>query len=302
MYTMKSSLRVIILIAIVSLCGNTASYAENQDCAMCHADLAQGRVVHPALQMGCTVCHTSITSTEIPHKKINNNDRGLSSNEPELCLNCHDRALFEGKKQVHAPAKSGFCTGCHSPHSSDIEKLLIVDMPQLCFQCHEETRFTGKAVHKPAKIGLCISCHAGHQSDREKLLTKALPELCFDCHDNEPYSKKNVHAPLIDGTCLSCHSAHASEDIHLLYKRPIQVCLDCHTYFRNNPHVLVGFMSLGHPVGAKRKTKKPVKDPARKSREFYCGSCHDPHSSDWRKLYRYEAASNEELCAYCHDY
>jgi predicted CXXCH cytochrome family protein len=59
-----------------------------------------------------------------------------------------------------------------------------------------------------------------------------------------------------------------------------------------------------HPLGEDRKTKngrlREPRDPARPGRPFYCGSCHEPHSSDVPLLFRFNAKSVMNLCAHCH--
>lgn len=278
-------------------------HAGDMDCATCHAELTSQGVVHPAVQMGCITCHSQIDATDVPHKVRDKKSKGLSADLPGLCFNCHESSAFKGKKHIHTPVQSGLCNGCHDPHSSVYGKLLISEMPDLCYACHEKTAFSGEVVHTPVTVGLCVTCHAPHQSDVEKLLITDFPALCFTCHDDRQFSKKNMHSPVAGGACVTCHNPHASEQKNLLPKRHIILCLFCHTDLRRKPHIIAGISMMGHPVGSLKKEKKKFKeDPARKGKEFYCGSCHDPHGSDWPKLYRYEADTAKELCHYCHEY
>jgi len=276
-----------------------AAQAKETDCLDCHEQLSKGKVVHPAVQMGCKSCHSSLDTRDIPHKNTGKYTKGLSAGEPELCYGCHDKKIFQGKV-VHGALGAG-CTGCHNPHSSANLKLLVAELPELCFKCHDQSKFTGKEVHAPVKIGLCLSCHSPHSSGNEHLLSAVVPDLCATCHDMAPFKKKNVHAPVAAGMCLSCHGVHVANEKRLLLKRGVQVCLECHGDVRKTPHVVSGFSARGgHPIGDLKKQKKTVKDPLRPDREFYCVSCHLPHSSDWQKLYRYEAKMPMELCQHCH--
>ena len=225
-------------------------FAEEIDCLMCHEPLSKGKVVHPAIQMGCPTCHTAIDASKIPHKTTNKIAKGLSSKQPDLCFNCHDKTKFQ-KKTVHAAIEMVGCTGCHNPHSSA----------------------------------------------KQKLLRSEPPELCFNCHDKTEFSKKNVHMPVAGGMCLSCHTPHASEHIALLNKEPVNVCLECHEDIKKKPHVMQSFSALGHPTGIQAKD---IADPARQGRKLYCGSCHNPHSSESPRLFRYKANSSFQLCANCH--
>jgi predicted CXXCH cytochrome family protein len=82
---------------------------------------------------------------------------------------------------------------------------------------------------------------------------------------------------------------------------PIKVCLECHAEVRKTPHAITGFESSGHPIGLlARGTKEFKDDPARPGKKFYCGSCHNPHSSDSMKLFRYKGEMALDICGNCH--
>lgn len=175
------------------------------DCLACHGELKKGKVVHKALEMGCTACHTAIDATDLPHKKSNNIPKGLSSREPELCYGCHDKSMFT-KKTVHAALGAG-CTGCHSPHASDVAALLGKEPLDLCLGCHGDVKKrphaiagfsssghplgepkAGKVPDDPARPGkkfYCGSCHTPHSSDYVKLFryrADSAFDLCGHCH------------------------------------------------------------------------------------------------------------------------
>jgi len=97
--------------------------------------------------------------------------------------------------------------------------------------------------------------------------------------------------------CLACHSPHSSDQMTLLAKAPITVCLDCHGDVEKKPHIIKGSKGTGHPLG-----KKDNKDPKRPEKKFYCGSCHNPHSSDSMKLFRYPAKTTMGTCINCHKF
>ncbi len=241
------------------------SLAQEIDCLKCHARLKSEKTVHPALDMGCPTCHTGIDARSVPHKKTIKIGKGLSSEQPGLCYGCHDKAAF-GKANVHAAVGMG-CTSCHNPHSSKNAKLLVSEAP----------------------------------------------DLCYNCHDKEAFTKKVVHSPVEGGMCLSCHSPHSSDQTALLLKKPAEVCLECHPDVSKKPHAIAVGHPLGLPVVRKIKNKqtgkieekievRDVKDPARQGKQFYCGSCHNPHSSASPRLYRYPVRSAMELCSNCHKY
>ena len=171
------------------------------DCLQCHGDLERGKSVHPALAMGCETCHSAIDASDVPHKKKNKFPKGLSADQPDLCYNCHDKAMFT-KKNVH-PALALGCTTCHNPHASNAASLLIDSVGKLCVTCHEKqakgthimTGFALGDTHplqgradpaKPSRELSCISCHNPHSSARNKLFVNESAtgneSLCRMCH------------------------------------------------------------------------------------------------------------------------
>jgi predicted CXXCH cytochrome family protein len=42
------------------------------------------------------------------------------------------------------------------------------------------------------------------------------------------------------------------------------------------------------------------RDPKRRGRPFTCTSCHDPHSSNSLKLFRFRAKTPRDICVNCH--
>ncbi len=220
------------------------------------------------------------------------------------CLRCHKKLIQE--KTVHAAVQMG-CPTCHTgidasktPHkkTNTVARGLSADQPDLCYGCHDKSLFSKKNVHAAVGMG-CTGCHNPHSSKNAKLLVSEAPALCFTCHDKDGFSRKNVHAPVAGGMCLSCHNPHSTDAADLLVKEPIMVCLDCHPDVEKRAHAVVGLSSAGHPIG--KKDKKELKDPKRPGKQFYCGSCHNPHSSDSVKLFRYDAKSTMGLCVHCHN-
>lgn len=233
---------------------------------------------------------------------------GASSQEID-CLTCHRK--LKNEKVVHAALDMG-CTSCHTgidakkvPHrkTNKIAKGLSAEQPELCYGCHDMALFTKTNVHAAVGMG-CTGCHNPHSSKIEKLLRADGSELCLTCHDAAPFSKKQVHAPVAGGMCVSCHSPHSSDFMAILVKKPYDLCLDCHSEVTKKPHAIVGFGSARHPLGEQKKDKKgelkDLMDPARPDKPFYCGSCHDPHSTDVNKLLRFNARSGMDLCTHCH--
>jgi predicted CXXCH cytochrome family protein len=259
------------------------------ECFMCHDKTKfENKSTHPPVANGmCTSCHD-------PH--VSDFKKLLISAQPLLCFNCHDKNMFSGKKRVHGPVGSGFCTSCHEPHASPEKKLLLDEMPVVCFRCHSKSDFEGqKVTHAPVARGMCMSCHTPHQSDNKELLLVKIPTLCFSCHVETGFTLKNAHPPVSAGMCLVCHEPHASQYKALLYHSINNGCLLCHPGVAQQPHAIAGVKQTGHPL--KTKNTKVVDGEKIK---LSCISCHDPHSSEWMKLFRYEAHSSFEICKYCH--
>ena len=220
----------------------------------------------------------------------------------EKCRTCH--ATLTRGASVHRAFERG-CAVCHTdidarsvPHRSTgpRDHGLTQDLPGLCFGCHDSSAFTRKTVHGALGVG-CSTCHDPHSSKYKHLLKANEREVCFACHDRTGFARNTVHAPLAQGGCMTCHEPHSSDQTALLVKRPIEMCRQCHqgtphgTHFRPRK-ILTG--ATGTP-----EHQEP-EDPRRPGKPFYCGSCHDPHSTDTPLLFRFKARSASELCNGCH--
>jgi predicted CXXCH cytochrome family protein len=223
------------------------------------------------------------------------------------CRGCHKKLVSQ--KIVH-PAIGMGCSSCHSaiespkvPHTKTTTNAfgLSADQPDLCFGCHDKAAFAGKTIHPALGMG-CTKCHNPHSSQYRKLLVKQVPVLCFACHAKTDFEKKYIHPPVVKGKCLTCHTPHATRNIALLVKSPVDLCLQCHPGVAKRPHILAAVGSVEHPIGLAERNgiQEGFKDPARPGMPFYCGSCHDPHSSDSRTLYRFRARAVHDLCVNCH--
>jgi predicted CXXCH cytochrome family protein len=216
---------------------------------------------------------------------------------PKECFLCHtkDKYISDTKKKHHSPVATGRCLDCHEPHSSDANKLLIKSTPDVCFMCHDGSDFRNKYNHAPVASGACMSCHEPHQGDVSKLLLSKAPDLCYNCHDKGEFTRKDTHPPVSAGMCTVCHDAHASPDVALLYYPINNGCLMCHPKVAQAPHAAGGVLQAGHPLGGR-------KDPSSRYGELSCASCHEPHSSDYIDLFRYQASKPFDLCKACHKY
>ena len=208
-------------------------------CLDCHPDKKEGKAVHPAVEMGCSSCHTGLHQGEKPAPK-------LASPVPDLCFTCHDKSGFE-KKSVHAPVAGGMCLSCHNPHASGVPKLLVAAVPDLCFSCHDKKSLAKMTAHVSAAGGQCLTCHNPHGSDGAFVLNQLVEGHCESCHDEatprhvmlrispgDSHPLKGRPDPLSKGKdlgCPSCHNPHASDQQRIStkgLKSPVPLCLRCH--------------------------------------------------------------------------
>ena len=248
----------------------TAASAED-DCATCHAQLLQGKTMHPVAS-ACTSCHQSVST---PHPKKGVKTFKLSQEPAELCAMCHP--AVGKKKTVHFPVANGMCTTCHDAHSTAEPKLLKAPPGDLCKACHAD-HVDFKVVHGPVSAGGCTACHAPHDSDTKKLLVKEGPDLCVVCHVDmgEVVKKKVVHPPM-SGGCTACHNPHGSAHPKLLAAEGKELCFVCHA-------------AVGEKV-------KGAKVPHLAVEAAGCPACHSPHASDNERLLLKPV---KETCLVCH--
>ncbi len=263
--------------------------AEENHCLRCHAELTKpSKSIHAPLTSGCQTCHTLVEGMNHPEQK---DSVKLVQNVPGLCFMCHDKSEFRGKS-LHPPIVSDTCTACHNPHRSTFEKILLKNVPDLCYACHDESKFRGKPAHTPVAKGQCISCHSPHAANFSNILISAPPELCYRCHDKAPFTKKHIHVVIaVPNGCNFCHNAHVSESPYLLSKPIVDVCTGCHKVQKDGMHFVSPVKGqMIHPVSG-------VPDPSDPKRELSCVSCHNPHSSNFSKLFPVA-----RICTKCHKY
>lgn len=179
-------------------------------CVGCHKKIGQeGSNGHkPVIDENCTACHD-------PH--ASNNKSLVKLAMPELCLSCHNRPYSDENGMIpatsndfnqddmtkHVPFKTGRCSMCHVPHSSDNYRLLKKAYPEtfytsfekdkyFCFSCHsvkafEEPRTTTATDFRNGNLNLhyrhvnrekgrtCRACHEHHAAKQPKLIRNSTP-------------------------------------------------------------------------------------------------------------------------------
>ena len=221
-----------------------ANASDNTRCLKCHetiSALLKKKDVHPAVEIGCLVCHLDHQAAAAKSPQ----GHYLLSPQPSLCSSCHDtedKALIAAHRGQ--PFEKTACTACHNPHASDNPKLIAA---------HE---------HPPFAKHQCEKCHQNPQDGKVRLAAASVSELCEGCHTKfqERYEKstiKHTFLEIDEDSCITCHQPHASGEPKLLKARVTTLCNGCHV--------------------DKPGTKKFVHEPARAN----CAICHDPHSSNY---------------------
>jgi DmsE family decaheme c-type cytochrome len=136
---------------LCNICHRTIRSQENK---MSHHPIREGKIK-------CTDCHDHHGG--FGPKMIK------ASDVNELCYKCH--AEKRGPYMWEHPPVEENCLTCHTPHGSNISKLLVSRVPTLCQDCHDWTRhpgtpytsfetFNGTAPSTKAFSRSCLNCHS----------------------------------------------------------------------------------------------------------------------------------------------
>lgn len=90
------------------------SIPDGAECASCHGAKVNGKSVHSAMAMPCTVCHVATTRGDMTTMTL------LMPKE-KICFACHQESTA---LRQHVPAVKGKCVECHDAHSSERKMLL----------------------------------------------------------------------------------------------------------------------------------------------------------------------------------
>jgi predicted CXXCH cytochrome family protein len=237
----------------------------------------------PALEKGCVACHLDCNKLS-PADQKEPPAYYLKAKEPALCLECHGPSSGKDLSPTHdnQPLGQSKCTGCHDPHSSDKQKLLL------------------QYSHGPYAARLCSSCHPKPVGGKVGLTTESVDSLCYECHTQfkaEMAGAGSRHQLLSksDRACMECHDPHASNQEYHLKKPAQELCLNCHTKPPKQAAQQVITPPDFEPPEADymKLSSKHVHEPAKKS----CLICHDAHASQFPKELR---VSLKDVCIGCH--
>ncbi len=268
---------------------------KQKSCKECHDVKQDRKYIHkPILAGSCSLCHN------LSSKKA----KLLRAAPIESCILCHSdkrKLVKQIKKNVHPPVLKD-CTGCHDPHSGDLQFRLKADKQKdLCLTCHTDKKKWIKNVKNKhgainLKDGGCFFCHDPHYTGRAKMLrSDTTKELCLSCHnkklkrDEDGKTIKNMkrffdkskvlHSPIKQGDCAGCHNPHGSNNYRMLKESSTaKLCVSCH---KNKKKFI-------------KKSTKNVHPPVKKN----CAACHDPHAGQNKE--RLKADKRKALCLTCH--
>ncbi|MGK5090348.1 cytochrome c3 family protein [Bdellovibrionota bacterium FG-2] len=181
-------------------------------CQKCHTGIAIGKVQHGPVNTGesCLSCHN-------PHSS--DKPKLLNYDQQQLCLTCHDRevqvAATEGvasrtipnmalklrSENRHGAIDKSSCTGCHNPHATENERLLLANYSTqnyntfdslapttgpyaLCFKCHDPAMFKKDIVGSETNFrDGTKNLHWFHVVDATGQRDKRNGRSCRVCHD-----------------------------------------------------------------------------------------------------------------------
>jgi len=192
---MKLSTRFALLLMMAWLLGPRLAYAgvhptpvdENTNCLACHADHATGDHVHPAVQLGCTSCHTIENREDASYIVV-------KQSKTIICFECHGPEVFS---YAHFPYASGDCLRCHNPHAAANPRLLRAKVNELCLKCHQRSPESVPSHYMPT-IELTADNRLGHPYERHPVRGS-----------RDPLTGDEL-------SCISCHRAHGGGKLHLL--------------------------------------------------------------------------------------
>ncbi len=277
----------------------------DKDCASCHEDPHEGKMV-----FSCVECHSQKSWEELGSDGHDKFLPLIGGHADMSCRACHaddsDHAL---EKLGHVRANPRQCMDCHeSPHSKPFvattASMAALAEPASCVVCHKFEHET----FRDERLTVTVDQHGG--SD----FPLAIPHhdvTCAECHKPELETFVERYPGRQADDCIACH-----EDVHLsqFLESPLAPngCVDCHSRTEFTPHTFTvrSHKSAGLPLeGAHVKTDcndchvEPKRNEARLFRGLNsdCASCHrDVHRGAFDHHDKEAAGKEHGLCSVCH--
>lgn len=105
---------LLLVVAPLSAANHPAITGKNANCALCHADMTQGKSVHSQGELACGLCHSADPAGDTVEML-------LAVPMEQLCFDCHERAAMQ---QHVSSSADKTCLGCHDAHRSARAMLL----------------------------------------------------------------------------------------------------------------------------------------------------------------------------------
>lgn len=191
---------------------NLPAPAKSLVCLKCHSKYAEFNLhtwntgVHAVNDVSCSDCHEIHMGPDLMIRK---------EEMENLCEKCHFTVKAEFSLPSHHPIheKKIFCTGCHEPHGSEIEKnLKKMTVKEVCVQCHADKEGPYTFEHAE-NMEDCTTCHSPHGSVNNNLLKARQPFLCLQCHIGHRTSASATTKGELYLRCTDCHSRIHGTDI-----------------------------------------------------------------------------------------
>lgn len=231
-----------------------AGSINNEDCAVCHDDLAKAfdRNPHAVLEKSprfnlknsCESCHgpgEDHANNGGDKTKIISFKATAIQQYNQMCLACHakEQEVAGFKGSTHAKSNLA-CSDCHRVHGgAPLTRLLRESINPLCMSCHVQARSEfSKPFHHRVREGSmrCIDCHQPHGGlDRHQArLTSFAEAPCLRCHSEKEGPFVFEHATLKIRNCQACHEPHGSNNSKQLVRSTVRsLCLECHSRSQN---------------------------------------------------------------------
>ncbi len=147
----------------------------------------------------CAACHTA----HYVYKSSNPKASTYRENSPQMCGECHDKALREYRRSIHGAAlktpwkgDSATCSDCHSSHEITKKEGLTAHrvVTKNCGNCHKKevasymaTTHGQLAWHGNKNVPRCVDCHRGHDTRKiddpaSKVSKQNRLKTCRECH------------------------------------------------------------------------------------------------------------------------
>lgn len=230
--------------------GQASGSINNEDCAVCHEDLAKAfaNSRHGILEKSprfmmknsCESCHGPGEAHALgdgDKTKIISFKESDKTAYQRQCLECHQSNAEILGFTASRHSKGGlFCADCHGVHNpAPMTRLLKSAPAQLCMSCHIERRADfAKPFHHRVNEGamVCVDCHQPHGGFERRQLrtTHSGEEICVKCHLDKGGPFVFEHASLRLRDCQACHEPHGSNNTKMLVRSTVRsLCLECHS-------------------------------------------------------------------------